>query len=62
MHGVGNQMPELDQQQDYKLVSARQEEGKTTIRFQRSLTTCDVHDLEITVISIEKMLTDLSLN
>ncbi|TRY86917.1 hypothetical protein DNTS_002195 [Danionella cerebrum] len=47
-HAVGNSMPVLDQKQNYKLLSLSESDGKTVMRFQRSIDSCDENDLPIT--------------
>ncbi|XP_052390510.1 DBH-like monooxygenase protein 2 homolog isoform X1 [Carassius gibelio] len=47
-HAVGKSMPVIDQQQNYKLLSLTESDGKTVMKFQRSISSCDQHDLPIT--------------
>ncbi|XP_056620191.1 DBH-like monooxygenase protein 2 homolog isoform X2 [Triplophysa dalaica] len=47
-HAVGNSMPVVDKQQDYKLLSLTQSDGQTVMKFQRSIKSCDENDLPIT--------------
>ncbi|XP_026113970.1 DBH-like monooxygenase protein 2 homolog [Carassius auratus] len=47
-HAGGNSMPVIDQQQNYKLLSLTESNGKTVMKFQRSISSCDQHDLPIT--------------
>ncbi|XP_052390511.1 DBH-like monooxygenase protein 2 homolog isoform X2 [Carassius gibelio] len=47
-HAVGNSMPLVDQQQNYKLLSLNESEGRTIMKFQRSIGSCDENDLPIT--------------
>jgi len=50
MYAEGNTSPIKDHIQDYELISGREEEGVTTIRFKRKWNTCDeVHDMNIGV-------------
>ncbi len=42
-------MPVVDQQQNYKLLSLTESDGKTVMKFQRSIDSCDKDDLRITV-------------
>uniref|UniRef100_A0A8C1YXB8 Monooxygenase, DBH-like 1, like n=1 Tax=Cyprinus carpio TaxID=7962 RepID=A0A8C1YXB8_CYPCA len=48
-HAGGNSMPVVDQQQNYKLLSLTESDGKTVMKFQRSIDSCDKDDLPITV-------------
>ncbi|XP_065112368.1 DBH-like monooxygenase protein 2 homolog [Paramisgurnus dabryanus] len=52
-HAVGNSMPVVDQQQNYKLLSLSEFDGKTVMKFQRSMETCDEDDLPITTLPIK---------
>ncbi|XP_067274110.1 DBH-like monooxygenase protein 2 homolog [Pseudorasbora parva] len=47
-HAVGNSIPVVDQQQNYKLLSLNESDGKTVLKFQRSIKSCDENDLTIT--------------
>ncbi|KAF4099805.1 DBH-like monooxygenase protein 2 homolog [Onychostoma macrolepis] len=47
-HAVGNSIPVVDQQQNYKLLSLTESDGKTVMKFQRSIGSCDDNDLPIT--------------
>ncbi|XP_043102167.1 DBH-like monooxygenase protein 2 homolog [Puntigrus tetrazona] len=47
-HADGNSMPKVDQQQNYKLLSLTESDGKSVMRFQRSIDSCDKDDLPIT--------------
>ncbi|XP_073708793.1 DBH-like monooxygenase protein 2 homolog [Garra rufa] len=47
-HAGGNAMPEVDQLQNYKLLSLTESNGKTVMKFQRSIDSCDKDDLTIT--------------
>ncbi|XP_051731145.1 DBH-like monooxygenase protein 2 homolog isoform X2 [Ctenopharyngodon idella] len=47
-HAGGNSLPVVDQQQNYKLLSLNESDGKTVMKFQRSLGSCDENDLPIT--------------
>uniref|UniRef100_A0A9J8CB34 Monooxygenase, DBH-like 1, like n=3 Tax=Cyprinus carpio TaxID=7962 RepID=A0A9J8CB34_CYPCA len=47
-HAVGKSMPLVDQQQNYKLLSLTESDGKTVMKFQRSIGSCDENDLPIT--------------
>uniref|UniRef100_A0A8C0YK23 Monooxygenase, DBH-like 1, like n=1 Tax=Cyprinus carpio carpio TaxID=630221 RepID=A0A8C0YK23_CYPCA len=47
-HAQGNSMPVVDKQQNYKLLSLTESDGKTVIKFQRSISSCDENDLPIT--------------
>jgi len=45
----GNSIPVVDQQQNYKLLSLTESDGRTVMKFQRSIESCDEKDLPITV-------------
>uniref|UniRef100_A0A673HZ16 DBH-like monooxygenase protein 2 homolog n=1 Tax=Sinocyclocheilus rhinocerous TaxID=307959 RepID=A0A673HZ16_9TELE len=47
-HAGGNSMPVIDQKQNYKLLSLNESDGKTVMKFQRSIEACDENDLTIT--------------
>ncbi|XP_059354299.1 DBH-like monooxygenase protein 2 homolog [Carassius carassius] len=47
-HAGGNSMPLVDHQQNYKLLSLNESDGKTIMKFQRSIGSCDENDLPIT--------------
>ncbi|XP_026104691.1 DBH-like monooxygenase protein 2 homolog isoform X2 [Carassius auratus] len=47
-HAGGNSMPVVDEQQNYKLLSLTESNGKTVMKFQRSISSCDDKDLPIT--------------
>uniref|UniRef100_A0A672PSQ3 DBH-like monooxygenase protein 2 homolog n=2 Tax=Sinocyclocheilus grahami TaxID=75366 RepID=A0A672PSQ3_SINGR len=47
-HAVGKSMPVVDQQQNYKLLSLIESDGKTVMKFQRLIGSCDENDLPIT--------------
>ncbi|XP_026125787.1 DBH-like monooxygenase protein 2 homolog [Carassius auratus] len=47
-HAGGNSMPVVDQQQNYKLLSLTESDGKTVMKFQRPIGSCDKDDLPIT--------------
>uniref|UniRef100_A0A8C1KQA8 Monooxygenase, DBH-like 1, like n=1 Tax=Cyprinus carpio TaxID=7962 RepID=A0A8C1KQA8_CYPCA len=47
-HAGGNSMPVIDQKQNYKLLSLTETDGKTVMKFQRSIEACDENDLTIT--------------
>ena len=42
-------MPKIDSQQDYELISLKEDNGKTTMKFKRKLDTCDPQDNKIEV-------------
>ena len=42
-------MPKIDSQQDYELISFKEDNGKTTMKFKRKLDTCDPQDNKIEV-------------
>ncbi|KAI7800157.1 DBH-like monooxygenase protein 2 homolog [Triplophysa rosa] len=52
-HAVGNSMPVIDKQQDYKLLSLTESDGQTVMKFQRSIKSCDEYDLPITTLPIK---------
>ncbi|XP_043075759.1 DBH-like monooxygenase protein 2 homolog [Puntigrus tetrazona] len=47
-HAVGKSIPLVDKQQNYKLLSLTNSDGKTVMKFQRSISSCDENDLPIT--------------
>ncbi|XP_043075757.1 DBH-like monooxygenase protein 2 homolog [Puntigrus tetrazona] len=47
-HAVGTSIPLVDKQQNSKLLSLTESDGKTVMKFQRSITSCDENDLPIT--------------
>ncbi|XP_048063469.1 DBH-like monooxygenase protein 2 homolog [Megalobrama amblycephala] len=47
-HATGKSIPLVDQKQNYKLLSLTESDGKTVMKFQRSLESCDENDLPIT--------------
>uniref|UniRef100_A0A671NDQ8 Monooxygenase, DBH-like 1, like n=1 Tax=Sinocyclocheilus anshuiensis TaxID=1608454 RepID=A0A671NDQ8_9TELE len=47
-HAVGKSIPLVDKQQNYKLLSLTESDGKTVMTFQRSIGSCDENDLPIT--------------
>ncbi|XP_050995492.1 DBH-like monooxygenase protein 2 homolog [Labeo rohita] len=47
-HAGGNAIPEVDQLQNYELLSLTEANGKTVMKFQRSIDSCDKDDLSIT--------------
>ncbi len=50
-HAVAQQLPLIDDQQDYELLGGHEEDGQTVITFRRRLDTCDDNDYAINVIS-----------
>ncbi|XP_073254240.1 DBH-like monooxygenase protein 1 homolog [Porites lutea] len=46
-HADGRVMPNIDSQQDYELISLKEDNGKTTMKFKRKLDTCDLQDNKI---------------
>lgn len=44
-------MPLVDQQQSYTLLSLNENDGQTTMTFQRAIQSCDEQDFHITVSS-----------
>ncbi|KAF4099807.1 hypothetical protein G5714_019933 [Onychostoma macrolepis] len=57
-YAVGKSIPLVDQQQNYKLLSLTESDGKTVMKFQRSIDSCDENDLPIT---IEPFITNFDL-
>ncbi|XP_078393553.1 DBH-like monooxygenase protein 2 homolog, partial [Cetorhinus maximus] len=47
-HGVGNNVPVIDDSQDYQLMGLVENETHTEMRFRRPFRTCDPQDLDIT--------------
>ncbi|XP_026853980.2 DBH-like monooxygenase protein 2 homolog [Electrophorus electricus] len=52
-HGVGNSLPPLDKQQDYRLLALTEADGQTVMKFERSIRACDKYDLPITEVPIK---------
>ncbi|XP_076873898.1 DBH-like monooxygenase protein 2 homolog [Brachyhypopomus gauderio] len=52
-HGLGNSLPPLDLQQDYKLLALTEADGQTVMKLQRSIRSCDEDDLPITEMPIK---------
>ncbi len=50
-HAVAQQLPLIDDQQDYELLGGHEADGQTVITFRRRLETCDDNDYFINVIS-----------
>ena len=48
-HAVGNELPLVDESQDYELLFASEDEEGLTLRFKRPMDTCDEDDFYITV-------------
>ncbi|KAG7242932.1 hypothetical protein INR49_017622 [Caranx melampygus] len=48
LHGTGNTMPLMDEQQNYTLLSLTESGGQTIMKFQRSIQACDDKDFHIT--------------
>ena len=48
-HADGRVMPNIDSQQDCELISLKEDNGKTTMKFERKLDTCDPQDNKIEV-------------
>ncbi|CAL8068438.1 unnamed protein product [Orchesella dallaii] len=46
-HAIGNNLPILDQSQDWVLEQAWEKKGKTSLKFSRPFDTCDKHDIPI---------------
>ncbi|XP_020615016.1 DBH-like monooxygenase protein 1 isoform X2 [Orbicella faveolata] len=46
-HADGRVMPEVDSQQDYELISLKEEDGKTIMKIKRKFDTCDSEDNKI---------------
>uniref|UniRef100_A0A672I0U6 Monooxygenase, DBH-like 1, like n=1 Tax=Salarias fasciatus TaxID=181472 RepID=A0A672I0U6_SALFA len=47
-HATGNSMPLVDEHQDYTLLYMTEDEGQTSMTFQRSIQACDEDDFHIT--------------
>ncbi|GCB82909.1 hypothetical protein scyTo_0023615, partial [Scyliorhinus torazame] len=47
-HGVGNNVPVIDDSQDYKLLALVENETHTEMKFRRPFRTCDPDDLDLT--------------
>ncbi|XP_072542242.1 DBH-like monooxygenase protein 2 homolog [Salminus brasiliensis] len=52
-HAVANFLPLLDEQQDYKLLSLTEADGKTVMKFERSISACDEDDYSITEVPVK---------
>lgn len=48
-HATGHAMPQADSQQDYELISLKEENGKTIMKIKRKFDTCDSEDNKIEV-------------
>ena len=48
-HANGRVMPRVDTQQDYELISLKEENGKTIMKMKRKFDTCDSEDNKIEV-------------
>ena len=48
-HANGRVMPRVDTQQDYELISLKEENGKTIMKIKRKFDTCDSEDNKIEV-------------
>lgn len=48
----------MDEEQNWELLEAREENGKTFLRFKRPFDTCDEDDIQITV----RFMTQFSLH
>ena len=48
-HAVAQQLPLIDEQQDYELLGGQEADGQTVITFRRRLDTCDDNDYVINV-------------
>ena len=50
-------MPRLDEQQDWKLINATEEDGYTIIEMERALETCDSQDdLTLNVVNYKNII------
>jgi len=49
MHGIANQLPELDLSQDYTLISFSEKDGESTFKYKRKIDTCDYTDNPVSV-------------
>ncbi|XP_075905693.1 DBH-like monooxygenase protein 2 homolog [Nelusetta ayraudi] len=52
-HATGKTMPLVDQQQSYTLLSLNENDGQTTMTFQRAIQSCDEQDFHITAQAIK---------
>lgn len=55
-HASGNGRPQLDESQDWTLISASESDGHTQLQFSRKLNTCDEDDdvaITVNCITIE---------
>ncbi|KAG5279513.1 hypothetical protein AALO_G00078590 [Alosa alosa] len=52
-HASGNERPVLDQKQSYSLLSLTETDGQTTMRFERSIKSCDTDDHPITELPVK---------
>ncbi len=57
-HAVAQQLPLIDDQQDYELLGGHEADGQTVITFRRRLDTCDDNDFVIKVNNNLKLLFD----
>jgi len=46
-HATGHTLPQVDSQQDYELISLKEENGKTIMKIKRKFDTCDSEDNKI---------------
>lgn len=49
MHGIGNQVPVVDESQDVELLDWNVDDGILSVRLRRKWNTCDKHDFVIGV-------------
>lgn len=49
LHGIDDDTPSLDQQEDYHLLDATESSGQTVLKFKRKLDTGDKDDVALTV-------------
>ena len=49
-YAFGRFTPEIDEEQNWFLISGKEENGTTILQFWRKFTSCDDHDMDVTVI------------
>lgn len=55
MYSTGQSPPIVDSSQDYLLIMATEEEGRTILRFERAANTGDAKDTKFTVIVLASL-------
>ena len=55
MYSTGQSPPHVGSSQDYHLVMATEEEGRTILHFERGANTGDAKDIEFTVIVLASL-------